>query len=152
MLLNVVCTGNKLCVASLSSLVLDHTVPPCCWFVWPLLKTFLLHSFTNTDSPLMLNYFFFALLDSCMYVGDIESRAAAVLLAWEQRCNQPAGAGNQAAQAGQLPSCPLLTHDPLLVLRPQRETQLHRAGGQDQVFLHWIYVCSSIDVFLYLSY
>lgn len=78
----------------------------------------------------------FALLDSCVCVGDNEPWAAAVFLAREQRRNQPTGAGNQAAQAGKLPSCPLLTHDPLLVLRPQRETLLHRAGGQDQVFLY----------------
>lgn len=71
--------------------------------------------------------------DSCMYVGDNELWAAAVFLAREQRRNQPTGTGNSAAQAGQLPPCPLLPHDPLLVLRPQRETQLHRASGQDQV-------------------
>lgn len=68
-----------------------------------------------------------------MHVGDNELRAAAVFLAREQRRDQPTGAGNQAAQTRQLPSRPLLAHDTLLVLRPQRETQLHRAGGQDQV-------------------
>lgn len=72
--------------------------------------------------------------DSRVHVGDNELRPAAVLLAGEQRRDQPAGTGDQAAQAGQLPPRPLLAHDPLLVLRPQRETQLHGAGGQDQVF------------------
>lgn len=70
---------------------------------------------------------------SCLCVGDYESRPAAILLAGEQRCHQPIRAGHQAAQTWKLPPCPLLTHDPLLVLRPQRETQFHRAGGQDLV-------------------
>lgn len=71
---------------------------------------------------------------SRVHVGDNELRPAAVLLAGEQRRDQPAGTGDQAAQAGKLPPRPLLAHDPLLVLRPQRETQLHGAGGEDQVF------------------
>lgn len=67
----------------------------------------------------------FAFPDSCLYVGDYECWTAAVFLAGEPRRDQPAGAGHPAAQARQLPPRPLLTDDPLLVLRPQRETQLH---------------------------
>ena len=77
----------------------------------------------------------FVLLCSRVCVGGNESRAAAVLLAGEQRRDQPTGAGHPAAQTGQLPPGPLLPHDPLLVLRPQREAHLHRAGRQDQVRL-----------------
>lgn len=66
-------------------------------------------------------------------VGDLEPRPAAVLLAGESRRDQPAGAGHPTPQTRQLPPGSLLTHDPLLVLRPPRETQLHGAGGQNQV-------------------
>lgn len=58
-------------------------------------------------------------LGSRVHVGDNELWAAAVLLAGEPRRDQPAGAGNQAAEARQLPPCPLLTDDALLVLRSQ---------------------------------
>lgn len=67
----------------------------------------------------------FVFFCSRMSVGDNEPRAAAILLAGEQRRNQPVGAGHPAAQTRELPPCPLLTHDPVLVLRPQRETQFH---------------------------
>lgn len=125
-----------------------------CWLSWPhpagssaanqsncvfsnqvIYERGLLSSSQCSDFPPLLSVF--ALPDSCVHVGDNELWAAAVFLAWEQRCNQPAGTGNQAAQARQLPSCPLLAHDPLLVLRPQREAQLHWAGGQDQVSLKY---------------
>lgn len=71
--------------------------------------------------------------DSRVHVGDNELRAAAVFLARKQRRYQPAGAGDQAAQARNLPPRAVLAHDPLLGLRPQRETQVHGAGAQDQV-------------------
>lgn len=75
----------------------------------------------------------FSVPDSRVHVGDNELWAAAVLLAGKQRRYQPTGAWDQASQAGDLPPRALLPHDPLLGLRPQGETQLHRAGGQDQV-------------------
>lgn len=75
----------------------------------------------------------FSAPDSRVHVGDNELRAAAVFLAGKQRRYQPTGAGDQAAQAGNLPPSAVLPHDPLLGLRPPRETQLHGAGGQDQV-------------------
>lgn len=91
-------------------------------------------------------------LGSRVHVGDNELWAAAVLLAGEPRRDQPAGAGNQAAEARQLPPCPLLTDDALLVLRSQWEAQLHRARGEDQVrcfFLkssHWTIYYSRLNL------
>lgn len=67
----------------------------------------------------------FTVTDSRVHVGDNELRAAAIFLARKQRRYQPTGAGDQAAQAGNLPPRAVLAHDPLLGLRPQRETQVH---------------------------
>lgn len=75
------------------------------------------------------------LLCSRVRVGGHEPGAAAIFLAGEQRRDQPAGAGHPAAQTRQLPPYSLLAHDPLLVLRPQREAHFHRARGQDQVLI-----------------
>lgn len=110
----------------------DKIVLPHCWLSW-LHPAGSIVSFLFRWLPKLTHFSLFVLPVSCVHVGDNELWAAAVFLAWEQRCNKPTGTGNQAAQAKQLPSCPLLPHDPLLVLRPQRETQLHWAGGKDQV-------------------
>ena len=75
----------------------------------------------------------FSVPDSRVHVGDNELRSTAVFLAGKPRRYHPTGAGHQAAQARNLPPSTVLPHDPLLELRPQRETQVHGAGGQDQV-------------------
>ncbi len=70
---------------------------------------------------------------SCVHVGDHEWRSAAVLLAGEQGCDKPAGAGRPSAQTRAVPADPLLPHGPLLGLQPRRETQLRRARVQAEV-------------------